>query len=667
VILSHNLKSYARLALLGLLVSIFLSSTAQEEMDTTFYKRADSLINKGKYGQSIEMYQLFINSGTPERPADWGKVSDSWNNIGVCYYVLQDFDKAALSLEKALAIDREMEFDTYSERLSNLGMVYKKQGYYNRAITYYEEALKLAEENENKRNIAIFLNNIGSIYDEWGRYDKAIEYFERSLRIKQEIDDEEGIANSLNNIGMVYYVWKKYDDAIQNFKEALALDVKRNDKKQMAMRINNIGISFFEMKNFDSAEFYYRKALGINIESGSKDQVAAQYNNLGMLYLERKDHEQAGKFLKLALDIYEDLNLRADIVQVLSNLGFNESQKKNYQEALDYLYRSVEVATELQLKNTLIRNYLRLSEIYDSLKSYEMALNYYKTASQIKDSLFTEESHLQIADFEVKYETERKQKEIEISNLKLKRQKTLRNSLFGIISLILVLAGLIYYTLRLRIRDNRIIQGEKAKSDRLLLNILPEKVANDLKNSGDTKPESFDNVTVLFTDLCNFTELSSGLKPEFIISELNQMFTTFDSIIEKHGCERIKTIGDAYMAVCGLPVPDPDHASNIVGAALEMLGYMEERRKLSPVKWQIRIGIDSGSVVAGVVGVKKYIYDVFGDTVNTASRMESCSDPMMITVSENTYKLVKDKFDFTERDSLVIKGKGTMKIYTFSK
>jgi len=201
------------------------------------------------------------------------------------------------------------------------------------------------------------------------------------------------------------------------------------------------------------------------------------------------------------------------------------------------------------------------------------------------------------------------------------------------------------------------------KSDRLLLNILPAKVATDLKDIGSTIPESFENATILFTDLVDFTEISSSLEPEFIINELNNMFSHFDAIIEKYGCERIKTIGDSYMAASGVPERDPDHAMNIVNAATEILQFMVERKKLSPVKWDIRIGIHSGSVVAGVVGVKKYIYDVFGDTVNTASRMESHSLPMRINVSESTYNLLKDEFAFEEREAIEIKGKGKLRMF----
>lgn len=210
---------------------------------------------------------------------------------------------------------------------------------------------------------------------------------------------------------------------------------------------------------------------------------------------------------------------------------------------------------------------------------------------------------------------------------------------------------------------NRIIQEEKDKSDRLLLNILPAHVAEELKQTGKTEPELFENVTVFFSDLVGFTSMSSRLAPNALIAELNDIFTNFDQIIETNGCERIKTIGDAYLAVCGMPEPDPDHARRIVQSAFQMVSWLRDRNARSELQWQARVGIHTGPLVGSVVGVKKYIYDVFGDTVNTASRMESNSEPMRINVSDATYELVKEHFPFTERTPLEVKGKGLMRMY----
>ncbi len=213
------------------------------------------------------------------------------------------------------------------------------------------------------------------------------------------------------------------------------------------------------------------------------------------------------------------------------------------------------------------------------------------------------------------------------------------------------------------IEANKLIYQEKRKSEQLLLNILPSRVAEHLKEYGVAEPESFDDVTVYFSDIVNFTKSASGLEPKILIDELNDIFTAFDNIMEINQCERIKTIGDAYLAVCGMPISNPNHAENIVNAADEIVDYLDKRNKNSELQWEIRVGIHSGKVVGGVVGVKKYIYDVFGDTINTASRVESNSEPMRINVSENTYSLVLDKFEFIEREAMEVKGKGMMKMF----
>jgi class 3 adenylate cyclase len=210
---------------------------------------------------------------------------------------------------------------------------------------------------------------------------------------------------------------------------------------------------------------------------------------------------------------------------------------------------------------------------------------------------------------------------------------------------------------------NAIIHAEKQKSDKLLLNILPAKVAADLMHTGKTEPKHFEDVTVLFSDIVGFTEASGKLAPQTLIDELNDLFTQFDTLAEQNDCERIKTIGDAYLAVCGMPAPNEHHAVNIVRTAAQMLSYLERRNAVAPRQWRIRVGIHSGPVVGAVVGIKKYIYDVFGDTVNTASRMETHSEPMRVNVSETTYARTKDAFRFVERPPLAVKSKGVMRMY----
>lgn len=207
------------------------------------------------------------------------------------------------------------------------------------------------------------------------------------------------------------------------------------------------------------------------------------------------------------------------------------------------------------------------------------------------------------------------------------------------------------------------VEQEKERSDRLLLNVLPERVANDLKEKGSSIPECFDNVTVFFSDIVNFTKLTSTIDPADVICELSDIFTGFDRIFKRNHCERIKTIGDAYLSVSGMPEPDEKHACNVLKAAFECMEFLEKRNQNHKMQWQMRMGVHSGRVVGGIVGIEKYIYDVFGDTINTAARMEHYSEPNKINVSSETYTLAREHFIFKERGSVEVKGKGLITMY----
>ncbi len=208
------------------------------------------------------------------------------------------------------------------------------------------------------------------------------------------------------------------------------------------------------------------------------------------------------------------------------------------------------------------------------------------------------------------------------------------------------------------------LKEEKHKSDALLLNILPMEVAEELKVKGSSEARYFDEVSVLFTDFVDFTKASERMSPQELVNELDTCFKAFDDILSTHQIEKIKTIGDAYLAVCGLPNAMEDHAVRTVQAALEMLAFMEQRKRLLGDKtFDIRLGIHSGPVVAGIVGIKKFAYDIWGDTVNTAARMEQSSESGKINISQNTYDLIKHRFNCTYRGEVEAKNKGLLQMY----
>jgi adenylate cyclase len=207
------------------------------------------------------------------------------------------------------------------------------------------------------------------------------------------------------------------------------------------------------------------------------------------------------------------------------------------------------------------------------------------------------------------------------------------------------------------------LRHEKERSEQLLLNILPAEIADRLRKNNESPAEHFEEATILFADIVGFTSLSARMDPLQLVAGLNQIFSTFDHLTEKHGLEKIKTIGDAYMVVGGLPVSRPDHAEAIANMALDMQDYMHDMENIFGESLQIRIGINTGSVIAGVIGIKKFIYDLWGDAVNVASRMESHGKPGYIQVTEATYHKLQDKYFFEPRGTIEVKGRGEMMTY----
>jgi class 3 adenylate cyclase len=256
----------------------------------------------------------------------------------------------------------------------------------------------------------------------------------------------------------------------------------------------------------------------------------------------------------------------------------------------------------------------------------------------------------------------------------LAQAKTRTWALIGGALALALLVLLLFNRNRIRKRANRDlaikntqIEQERERADALLRNILPEKTAAELKINNAVKPQRYESVTVLFSDFKGFTTVAELLSPEELVQELDECFRCFDSIVDKYGLEKIKTIGDAYMCAGGLPEPSETHALDTVRAALEMQREMQRiiQSKISEGKpyFEMRIGVHTGPVVAGVVGFRKFAYDIWGDTVNTAARLEQGGEPGKVNISETTWEAVKDQFNCHYRGKLPAKNKGEIAMY----
>jgi class 3 adenylate cyclase len=216
-------------------------------------------------------------------------------------------------------------------------------------------------------------------------------------------------------------------------------------------------------------------------------------------------------------------------------------------------------------------------------------------------------------------------------------------------------------------KQKEIIELAKAESDSLLLNILPDEIAEELKRFGKSYARKHEQVTVIFADIKGFTAIAEKLTPVKLVTQLDEVFGAFDNIIAKYGMEKIKTIGDAYMCACGLPQPVPDNAIKAVSAALDMQHFVADFGQANKIQdlptFEVRIGIHTGPLVAGVVGSKKFAYDIWGDAVNLAAQMEQHGEAGKVNISAATYELVKGRFNCVDRGKIVTKSKGDVEMY----
>jgi class 3 adenylate cyclase len=460
---------------------------------------------------------------------------------------------------------------------------------------------------------------LGMAYNEQGMFDKALDFAKQSLEMSRDVGDSGSMAVSLTNIGSVYYSQSDYDKALDYFQQSLQIMEKIKNQLGIANGLNNMAEIYGKKKNQGKALEYHLRALAMKKELGNSRGIVASYNNIGRVY------QGMGKF----------------------------------PVAIQYLDSCIMLAKEGDDKSYLKEAYNTLSEIYSAMGNFEQAYSTHLLFSHLNDTLMSDENKKQFAEMNTKYETEKKDTQITVLNKDSEKQKIIRNSFMGGFAVMLLFAG-VFFSQR-----NKIKKG-KQRSDELLLNILPSEVAEELKLKGESEAKQFDDVTVLFTDFVNFTGTSEKLNPKELVSEIHHCFTAFDEIIGRNGLEKIKTIGDAYLAVCGLPNSDEQHASKTVTAAREILKFMGERKKTLGLKdglGEVRIGINSGSVVAGIVGVKKFAYDIWGDTVNIAARVEQNSEAGKINISETTYELVKDKFTCAYRGKIQAKNKGEIDMY----
>ena len=601
---------------------------------------------------------------------------------------------------------------------------FRSKGALDSAGAYLERGLGYAREAGDTKGESELTNSMANLVYMRGDLETAQALMQKTLSIRLASGDTADIASTYLNLAAFAQMLGNIPEAIDLCIKARRIAERTGQKDVIGMVHMNMANLYNSQGQMDSAMISFKRAIPILAETRTNEALVYAYNNLATIQLSLRDHDGSEQSIRQGLELASELgydNARCDLYMKLSrhhelkgelddafiagkravaiadSASYNralgqgymqlmrvEQLRGNYREALRYSKLSEEsggreVEVTLKMERAKI-----LAMVHEGLGDYRQAYEQYKHFRVLQDSIYNENLQKDLVRRTTQFEYEKKEaliraeqdKQEALAREEIEKQKLMRNAYAatGLLS-VLLLMGL-YRRYRYKQRMNReleekntVILREKQRSEELLLNILPEEVAEELKEKGEAKAVQIDMVTVLFTDFKGFTTLSETLSPQELVRDLNECFSAFDRITGKYGIEKIKTIGDAYMAAGGLPTPNSTHAIDVVQAALEMRDFIAEgkMRKLQAGApyFEIRIGIHTGPVVAGIVGVKKFQYDIWGDTVNTASRMESSGEVGQVNISESTYGLVKDVHDlaFTPRGMVQAKGKGELEMF----
>ncbi|MBK9249547.1 MAG: tetratricopeptide repeat protein [Ignavibacteria bacterium] len=555
-----------------------------------------------------------------------------------------DFHTALTHARAALdfAEEKYLPDETNAKALGTIGIVYQYLSEYPQALTYYQKALAIYEEIGNKKGTGGTMVNIGIVYGALGQNAIALEYYEKALPIFDEIGEKLFKANALTSIGDVYQNLLDSPQALTYFQKALAIYEEIGIKHGIATNLGNIGIVFANLSDYPQALTYFQKALAIYEEIGSKNGIASNLGNIGIVFANLSDYPQALTYLQKALAIYEEIGSKNGIASNLGNIGglYADKEFDGYDpaKAEEMMLKAMAIDEEIGEKLHLYHVHKSLADLYKVEKRWEECQMHYEKFYTLEKEVQSEDAHKQANLMEQRRQAAEREKEIAIAHAAASA------------------------------RHEATVQ--------LLHNVLPPSIADKMLDGTKLIAEKIPSVSVLFADIVNFTKFSQRITPEDLVEGLDRIFSEFDALAEKYGLEKIKTIGDAYMVVSGAPVQRDNHAEAMAHFALEMVEAMKEFRSISTgEEIQLRIGIHSGEVVAGVIGKKKFAYDLWGDAVNTASRMESHGEPGKIHVSEEFMNAFFERtgpglslpspmsLRFAERGKMEIKGKGLMKTY----
>ena len=544
---------------------------------------------------------------------------------------------------------------------------------------FAQSAETIARKLNYKKGLAVSLYNLGRYYfSVANNYAVSTPYFLESLQLYEKLDDKIGMANCHLQLGLTSYKLEYYEDAVLNFQKSIQF-------KENHTATYLLSLSYSEIDSFEKAKQNFYTTIAAFQKEGNMIRVTECYMYLGRLYGKMNQVDSGFYYLNLSVKKINAEKKHGSDIQLVRPYAFLAElylKKNELDKAIFYAEYSYNISRIHLNQTNIIDAANTLSNAYALKKNYQKAFYYTSIINQIRDSTLDGSLKQKVADMQSKFDFKKKMsdqqllraQEQQIASQKMQQEKTVRNSILGGAILLLILTFLLYNRYKIRHKafldlsdKNQVIIEEKSRSDKLLRNILPEEVAEELKSKGKAEAKFFESVTVMFTDFKDFTNITEQLSPTELVAEIDTCFKAFDEIISRHNIEKIKTIGDAYMCVGGLPVPNNSHALDVIKAAIEIqkftIQHAQNKIKEGKQPFTVRIGIHTGSVVAGIVGTQKFAYDIWGDCVNIASRMESSGEAGKINISGTTYEIVKDHCIVSYRGKVMAKNKGEVDMY----
>jgi len=647
----------------------------KELLAEVYFDLAVAYSKTGRLSKGIEHQLMSIE--IKKAINDSAGIGSSLNIIGLNYNDLGEYETAIAYYEQSMQYREALnDLTGVAWNLNNIGNSYGNAGWTDKESDYHERALKIRESVNDNIGIAASLNNLAIVHFDRGNLVTAIAYLHRILKIVDREEHKYIRANALQNLGMFYSAQGQHEKALEHALEARKLREELGDVSSLLSTMGNIAASYIDLAEPEKCLDICREIIEIEQKEGIDSGLGSPYFYMAVTYLNRQQYDSALYYIQKdpALIDFENHIKGASRAALLGKIYTAQGR---YEVAIQWLEKALGKARKAKHFPDLKSISNALYEAYKGSGNSSKALQMLELYHHYRDSVMSEDNQRALIETEYRYQYEKAAMADSISNAKaneiknaqiaqqqaeIKAKKNQQYGLFGGLGLMFILAA-VFFTQRNR------ISKEKERSESLLLNILPEEVAEELKAKGAAEATLIDQVTVLFTDFKGFTQMSEKVTPKELVHDLHECFSAFDEICDKYGIEKIKTIGDAYMAAGGLPTPNTTHAKDVINAALEMAEVVEKGKAKKIAAglpfFEIRIGIHTGPVVAGIVGVKKFQYDIWGDTVNTASRMESSGAVGKVNISQSTYELLKSDpdFEFESRGKIQAKGKGEIEMY----